>query len=78
VFSAGWIHNGSLLHVDGEPISELASLLGARAKDKGVSFEDLWTELAQHWVGEDHMSLMSFLEAGLRSSTIIRANSVLA
>jgi DNA polymerase III delta prime subunit len=78
VFAAGKIQQGSLLHVDGDPISELASLLGDRAVDKGVAFQDLWTALSQHWLSDDHAGPMGFWEAGLQSRTIIRGHCALA
>jgi hypothetical protein len=78
VFSAGKIQQGSLLHIDGDRISELASLLGDRATDKGVAFQDLWTALSQHWLSDDHVGPMRFLEAGLQSRTIIRGQGALA
>jgi hypothetical protein len=78
VYATGEIQQGSLLHVDGDPISELASLLGDRATDKGVSFQDLWTALSQHWLSDDHAGPMGLLEAGLQSQIIIRAHGALA
>jgi DNA polymerase III delta prime subunit len=78
VFAIGKIQHGPLLHVDGDPISELASLLGDRAMDKGTAFQDLWTALSQHWLSDDHTGPMGFLEAGLHSRTIIRGHGAQA
>jgi DNA polymerase III, delta subunit len=78
VYATGRIQQGALLHVGRDPVSELASLLGDRATDKGVAFQDLWTALSQHWLSDDHAGPMGFLEAGLQSRTIIRGHCALA
>jgi hypothetical protein len=73
VYATGKMQQGSLLHLNGDPISELASLLGDRARDKGAAFHDLWTALSEHWLSDDHVGATSFLKAGLQSKTIVRA-----
>jgi DNA polymerase III delta prime subunit len=78
VYSTGKIQQGSLLHLNGDPISELASLLGDRAADKGVAFQDLWNELSQHWLSDYHVAPMGFLEGGRQSQAIIRGQQALA
>jgi DNA polymerase III delta prime subunit len=78
VYATGEIQQGSLLHVDGDPISELASLLGDRATDKGVSFQDLWITLSEYWLSDDHVGPTGFLKAGLQSWTIIYGDPVIS
>jgi DNA polymerase III delta prime subunit len=77
VYAIGKTQQGSLLHLDGDPISELASLLGDRARGNGVAFQDLWTTLSEHWLSDDHVGPTGFLKAGLQSKTIVRARNSL-
>ena len=50
-----WVHEtgkdraSAFLHLDGDPIHELALALRDRATEMGVSFRNLWGAISQFW-----------------------------
>jgi DNA polymerase III delta prime subunit len=69
---SGMVQNAALLHLENDPIGELATLLDIRAKESGRAFGDLWAALAQHWGGAETVDALGFLDIGLEARTIIR------
>lgn len=69
---SGMVQNAALLHLENDPIGELAALLDIRAKESGRAFGDLWAALAQHWGGAETVDALGFLDIGLEARTIIR------
>jgi hypothetical protein len=49
VYESGTARPSAFLHLDGDPIDELALALRDRATEIGVSFRDLWAKSSQHW-----------------------------
>ncbi|UPK27660.1 hypothetical protein [Bradyrhizobium sp. 195] len=72
VHLSGMVQNAALLHLENDPIGELATLLDIRAKESGRAFGDLWAALAQHWGGAETVDALGFLDIGLEARTIIR------
>ena len=47
VYETGKTQHSALMHLEGDPIHELASLLDDRATEMGLSFQDLWAALSR-------------------------------
>ena len=71
VHASGETRHPALLHLEGDPISQLVSRITARSKDQGTSFEALWTALSQLWLSNDHRDAAGFRSAGLKSGAIL-------
>lgn len=68
---SGMVQNAAFLHVESDPIGELATLLDLRATESGRSFRDLWTALAEHWASADTVDPLGFRDIGLEARAII-------
>lgn len=53
------------------PIRELVTVLNTRAEETGLSFQELWAMLAQHWARAEIIEPIGFLEAGLEARAMI-------
>ncbi|AWO88409.2 MULTISPECIES: hypothetical protein [Bradyrhizobium] len=71
VYTTGRVQHPAFLHLRGDPVHELATLLKTRAEESGLSVQDLWSMLAQHWAGAEIVEPMGFLEAGLEARVMI-------
>lgn len=71
VHLTGMVQNGALLHLENDPIGELAALLDVRAKESGRSFRDLWAMLAQHWGGAETVDPLGFVDVGLEARAMV-------
>ena len=69
-------HRTGVDDFDLSPLSELVVLLGGRAVESGLSIEDLWAALADHWVKDDYADAAGFLDAGFKSRQIICGRSI--
>jgi DNA polymerase III delta prime subunit len=71
VHLSGMVQNAAILHLENDPIGELAALLDTRAKESGRAFGDLWVALAQHWVDAETVDALGFLDIGLEARAMI-------
>ncbi|WP_426421781.1 hypothetical protein [Bradyrhizobium genosp. A] len=69
--TTGQIQHPALLHLEGESLHELTTLLMARAEEIELPFQDLWSMLAQHWARAEIVEPMGFLEAALEARVMI-------
>jgi hypothetical protein len=54
VNESGKARRSAFLHLDGDPINELAMALRDRAAEIGVSSLDLWAAISQRWAADGH------------------------
>lgn len=71
VHLTGMVQNNALLHLENDPIGELAALLDVRAKESGRSFRELWAMLAQHWSSAETVDPLGFMDMGLEARAMI-------
>lgn len=71
VHLTGMVKNTALLHLENDPIGELAALLDVRAKEVGRSFRELWAMLAQHWSSAETVDPLGFMDMGLEARAMI-------
>lgn len=71
VHLTGMVQNNALLHLENNPIGELAALLDVRAKESGQSFRELWAMLAQHWSSAETVDPLGFMDMGLEARAMI-------
>jgi hypothetical protein len=71
VGSGGGTGHPALLHLKGDPISDLVSQITARSAERGMSFHQLWVALADLWLSNDHGDAAGFRSASLKSRAIL-------
>jgi hypothetical protein len=64
----------ALMHLEGDPISELAATISVRSAKRGMSFIALWAALSEHWLCDDHADVSGFRSASLKSHAIVHLN----
>jgi hypothetical protein len=75
VHASGETRHPALLHLEGDPISELVSTISARSAGRGMSFMALWAALSEHWLCDDHADVAGFRNASLKSHAIVHLDS---
>jgi hypothetical protein len=60
-----------LLYLDGEPASELVSMLEKRAAERESTFHELRAALSEHWLSDDLADPVGFFAAGRKSREIV-------
>jgi hypothetical protein len=63
VHESGMARRSAFLHLDGDPINELALALRDRATEIGVSFRVLWAAISQLWAADHHDFWSAWWEA---------------
>jgi len=71
VHLTGMVQNTALLHLENDPIGELAVLLDVRAEESRRSFRELWAMLAQHWSSAEAVDPLGFMDIGLEARAMI-------
>lgn len=67
----GRTHNAALVHLENDPVGELAAMLDVRSRESGRSFSELWAALAQHWISTETTDPLGFMDVGLEARAII-------
>jgi hypothetical protein len=71
VHETGATQHPALLHLDGEPVGQLVSMMASRASEMKLSFQSLWSSLSRCWLSEDHADPVGFLNAGIITRSIV-------